>query len=68
MAFRVRRFYANRLLRAVPVHDFDPVSRTSQVFADFLSHHDRTVLPTGAAKSDRKITLSFMNVVGQQIN
>jgi hypothetical protein len=50
------------------MQDFDAVSRTAQVLTHFFGHHDRAVLPAGAAKSDRQITFAFMNVMGQQVN
>ena len=48
------------------MYDFHTVSGAAKMFADFLGNHDGAVLASGAAESDRQVTLSFVNVVRQQ--
>src|SRR5579864_9561907 len=44
------------------------VSGASQELADVFGNHDGAVLSSSAAKSNRQITLAFVDVVGDQID
>src|SRR5690242_7105033 len=57
-----------QLFRAVPMGDFDFISRSCQLFLDLFGDHHRAVLPAGAAEADGQVALSFADVVRQQID
>ena len=57
-----------RLLWAVAMHDFHPISGLPQMFAHLFGNHDGTVLAASAAEGDGQVALPFMNVVRQQVH
>ena len=43
--------------------NFDTISGTAQMLADFFGHHDGAMLSAGTSEGDGQITLAFVNVV-----
>src|SRR5579859_1205242 len=52
----------------IPMHDLHAVSCLPQALADVFRNHDRAMLATGASERNRQITLTFPDVVGQEVN